>query len=111
MSSSKFLYGFRRKDGSSSSDMTKKEFLTQRRKGAREDPKQLRTSAALRLFLCAFAPLREHSFIRPHARNSHSDRKPLLLQSIPIVLVLIVVAFVVFARTTHKPRGEYGLAN
>jgi len=92
-------------------DMTKKEFLAQRRKGAKEGSKQLRTSAALRVFLCAFAPLRENRFIRPHARELHFNTKRSLLQSIAIVLALIVVAFVVFARTGHKPRGEYGLAN
>src|SRR5215216_1190522 len=75
--------------------MRKEEFLTQRRKGAKENAKRCRGAELFRFFLRAFAPLREYSFI----------------QSIPIVLVLIVVAFVVFARTTHKPRGEYGLAN
>ena len=39
------------------------------------------------------------------------NRKRLILRLTTVVLAFIGVAFVVFARTTHKPRGEYGLAS
>src|ERR1044071_1279571 len=38
------------------------------------------------------------------------SRKRSILLSITIVLAFIGVAFIVFGRTAHKPRGAYGLA-
>ena len=39
------------------------------------------------------------------------NQKRSMLRLIVIALVLTGVAFIVFGRTAHKPRGEYGLAN
>src|SRR5690349_3936429 len=38
-------------------------------------------------------------------------RKRSILRLAAIVIALTGVAFIVFGRTTHKPRGEYGLAD
>src|SRR5215470_15865350 len=46
---------------------------------------------------------------RRHALLSRKKRA--LLRVTAIALALAGVAFIVFGRTTHKPRGEYGLAN
>jgi len=42
---------------------------------------------------------------------SLTTKKRSLLRLAVIVLALLVVAFIVFGRTAHKPRGEYGLAD
>jgi hypothetical protein len=39
------------------------------------------------------------------------NRKRSILRLAVVALVLTVLAFIVFGRTAHKPRGEYGLAN
>ena len=39
------------------------------------------------------------------------NRKSSILRSIIVTLALTGVAFIVFGRTAHQPRGEYGLAN
>src|ERR1041385_9541624 len=39
------------------------------------------------------------------------NRKRSILRLIIIALTLTGVAFIVFGRTAHKPRGEYGLAD
>ena len=42
---------------------------------------------------------------------SLTTKKRSLLRLTIVALVLTGVAFIVFGRTAHKPRGEYGLAN
>src|SRR5678809_417411 len=39
------------------------------------------------------------------------NRKRSMLRLTIVALTLTGVAFIVFGRTAHKPRGEYGLAN
>jgi len=49
--------------------------------------------------------------LSPNTCMSITTKKRSILRLTIVALTLTGVAFIVFGRTAHKPRGEYGLAN